>query len=64
MNYITEETLVKGNTRLVNYLPEIGVNNVTNEILSGLRATQKYLSPKFFYNEKGSELFEEITQRR
>ncbi len=32
------------------------------EILAGLNAEQKYINPKFFYDKKGSELFEEITQ--
>ena len=32
------------------------------EILSGLSAPQKRLSPKFFYDERGSELFDEITR--
>jgi dimethylhistidine N-methyltransferase len=32
------------------------------EILAGLSAPLKTLSPKFFYDERGSELFEEITQ--
>ena len=33
-----------------------------NEILTGLSLTQKTLSPKFFYDEYGSELFDEITR--
>ncbi len=32
------------------------------EILSGLRRPQKMISPKFFYDERGSKLFEDITQ--
>jgi dimethylhistidine N-methyltransferase len=31
------------------------------EIVQGLRGRQKTLSPKFFYDERGSELFEQIT---
>jgi dimethylhistidine N-methyltransferase len=30
------------------------------EILSGLRAPQKRISPKYFYDQRGSELFDEI----
>ena len=30
------------------------------EILQGLTAPQKHLSPKYFYDERGSELFDEI----
>ena len=33
----------------------------SHEVLSGLKATQKYISPKFFYDERGSQLFTEIT---
>jgi dimethylhistidine N-methyltransferase len=33
-----------------------------DEILTGLSLPQKTLSPKFFYDERGSELFEEITR--
>lgn len=32
------------------------------EILSGLRRPQKMISPKFFYDERGSKLFEDITK--
>ncbi|GAB2795613.1 L-histidine N(alpha)-methyltransferase [Halomonas shantousis] len=31
-----------------------------DEILAGLRATPKHVSPKFFYDQRGSELFDEI----
>lgn len=33
---------------------------IRDEILAGLRADQKTLSPKFFYDKRGAELFEEI----
>ena len=32
------------------------------EILSGLKQPQKSISPKYFYDERGSQLFEEITR--
>jgi L-histidine Nalpha-methyltransferase len=32
------------------------------EVAAGLAAPQKELSPKFFYDQRGSELFEEITR--
>ena len=32
------------------------------EIMTGLRAEQKTINPKFFYDKLGSQLFEEITQ--
>ncbi len=36
--------------------------DITAEVLAGLEQPEKALSPKFFYNEKGSALFETITQ--
>lgn len=33
-----------------------------DEIIAGLSLPQKTLSPKFFYDERGSELFDEITR--
>jgi len=33
-----------------------------NEILEGLRAPQKRISPKYFYDQRGSELFDEICE--
>ena len=35
--------------------------NVVEEIKQGLRATPKRISPKYFYDAHGSELFEQIT---
>lgn len=35
----------------------------TDEVLSGLRAVQKSISPKFFYDEQGSRLFTDITHQ-
>ena len=37
-------------------------NTDLDEILNGLSEAQKRLSPKFFYDERGSELFDEITR--
>jgi L-histidine N-alpha-methyltransferase len=62
MNYTKEETLTKGGIKLVNYLPDIGIKKVKEEIFNGLKAFPKFISPKFFYDERGSELFEAITK--
>ena len=35
---------------------------MVNEVLEGLKRPQKTISPKYFYDERGSELFEEITR--
>jgi L-histidine N-alpha-methyltransferase len=47
---------------LRNYLPHIGKDQVTRNILSGLTCGQKHVSSMFFYDATGSKLFEEITQ--
>ena len=36
--------------------------NVVEEVKQGLRQNPKRLSPKFFYDERGSQLFDQITQ--
>ncbi len=45
-----------------NFLSELGVEQVRQEILEGLLAESKYISSKYFYDKTGSELFEEITK--
>ncbi len=60
MNY--NKTITNNKIELLNYLPNIGISNVKEEILTGLLAKQKYISPKFFYDGIGSELFEDITR--
>lgn len=66
MNYSLENALslskVKLDIKLLNFLPEIGLENAKDEILNSLSSPQKFLSPKFFYDDKGSLLFEQITQ--
>lgn len=37
-------------------------NVLKQELLDGLCATEKYINPKFFYDEYGSQLFEKIMQ--
>jgi L-histidine N-alpha-methyltransferase len=32
------------------------------EILDGLKSLQKHISPKYFYDQRGSELFDEICE--
>jgi L-histidine N-alpha-methyltransferase len=62
MNYSTVETLTKTGVKMRNFLPDIGLEAVQKEILTGLRANSKYISSKFFYDKKGSRLFEDITR--
>src|SRR5262249_1105994 len=33
-----------------------------SDVLSGLSAPRKWLAPKYFYDERGSQLFEQITE--
>ena len=38
------------------------ITDEMGEILAGLRKPQKFLSPKFFYDEEGSRLFDQICE--
>lgn len=60
MNNYGIDNLVSVNIR--NFLPEIGMETIREEIIKGLRAPEKYISSKFFYDETGSRLFEAITR--
>ena len=48
--------------KIVNKLKEIESEKVKEEILEGLTSDPRYISPKYFYHEGGSQLFEEITR--
>jgi L-histidine N-alpha-methyltransferase len=48
--------------KIKSYLQKFDIEEVRNEIFEGLSANQKYISSKFFYDEKGSQLFEQITK--
>lgn len=48
------------NVEFDNQHPSLGDSR--SEIAAGLQRQQKTINPKFFYDEKGSELFEQITQ--
>ena len=54
--------LIKDSVSNIKILPPSESQNVLEEIKQGLNARQKYISPKFFYDKRGSELFEKITQ--
>jgi L-histidine N-alpha-methyltransferase len=62
MNYTDHDTLIISDVQILNLLPDIGIEKAREEIIAGLVARPKYVSPKFFYDKKGSELFEEITR--
>ncbi|MGC9362393.1 MAG: L-histidine N(alpha)-methyltransferase, partial [Candidatus Syntrophosphaera sp.] len=44
------------------YLQELDVSTIRNDIIAGLSAQNKHISSKYFYDEKGSALFEKITR--
>ena len=39
-----------------------GGNDISGDLLSGLRGPQKRISPKYFYDERGSQLFDAICE--
>ena len=54
-------TLTKaGNVSFRNEHPAAGDNR--EEVLAGLKQAQKVVNPKYFYDEKGSQLFDRITR--
>ena len=62
MNYTETGIFQQQRVRIENLLPEIGIEQVRQEILSGLFQKDPFISSKFFYDETGSGLFEEITK--
>ncbi|WP_075591399.1 L-histidine N(alpha)-methyltransferase [Labilibacter marinus] len=62
MNYSEEVLQVKEQVELVDILQKSDQQSSIEEIKTGLLASKKYISPKYFYDEVGSKLFEEITQ--
>ncbi len=48
-------------SNILNYLKKKNMRDVRHELLTGLTTKPKYISPKYFYDEKGSALFEQIT---
>ncbi|MCT4640117.1 MAG: L-histidine N(alpha)-methyltransferase [Bacteroidales bacterium] len=47
---------------IINRLNEISSKIIISEIYNGLNNKRRYILPKFFYDKRGSELFEEITK--
>jgi dimethylhistidine N-methyltransferase len=43
--------------------PSVASDSMASEILEGLRATRKRISPKYFYDDTGSRLFDKITEQ-
>lgn len=64
MNFTQTLIIEKQKLRIENLLPKIGVAQAQKEIIASLTAGGKRLSSKFFYDDRGSELFEQITHLR
>ncbi len=47
--------------QLISTNEEIKVDNFANDVKKGLTAEEKFLLSKYFYDEKGSQLFEQIS---
>ena len=62
MNFVNEDIVTLNRISIINLLQEIGPDEVSAEIVAGLKAEQKSISSKYFYNSEGSLLFEEITR--
>ncbi len=63
MKAIWNDKVIVNSTQISiqNLLHEVGMEQVREEILKGLLVESKYISSKYFYDEKGSELFDQIT---
>ncbi|MGM0573353.1 MAG: L-histidine N(alpha)-methyltransferase [Bacteroidota bacterium] len=56
-----KEAKVRERISISDHLQKIGLPAMRKELLEGLQANPKYISSKFFYDDKGSHLFEKIT---
>ena len=61
---MNEDIITRDRISITNLLQKIGQEEVIAEIIEGLEADRKYISSKYFYNKKGSLLFEDITRLR
>jgi L-histidine N-alpha-methyltransferase len=55
-----QQRLAQGVVRFYNFLPE--GDSFINDVLTGLARPQKTLPPKYFYDARGCELFEQICE--
>ena len=53
---------IKAHVAISNFLVNESPKEIISEILSGLSAPRKNISSRFFYDDKGSMLFEEISE--
>lgn len=62
MSYRERQKIPRGQILIRNHLHELGIQKRRAEIIAGLSERDKYISSKYFYDERGSVLFERITQ--
>jgi L-histidine Nalpha-methyltransferase len=62
MNFVAPPDYSIDRLTIKSFLQEIPVEEIRKEIYAGLSSKEKHISSKFFYDEKGSELFEKITR--
>jgi L-histidine N-alpha-methyltransferase len=62
MNFIETGIFQKQKVKIKNLLPEIGIEQAKQEIITGLTSQVPHNLSKYFYDETGTELFEEITK--
>jgi L-histidine N-alpha-methyltransferase len=61
MTYITTDVIDDKQISISNHLPDLGIDNIRKEIIESLSSEPKFISSKFFYDDRGSRLFEKIT---
>lgn len=62
MSYLETEIVEALPIFFSNHIKDLGVDNIKKEIIDGLNSEYKQISSKYFYDEKGSKLFEDITR--
>jgi len=62
MNFTETGLFQQQKVSIKSLLPEIGIEQVRQEIIGGLTSEKSFISSKFFYDETGSKLFEKITR--
>lgn len=59
---LTERTQSRSDVRIDVHLRDGSLASLADDVRAGLSARPKQLSPKYFYDERGSRLFEQITR--
>lgn len=61
MNLSATETIINEYIKITDNFRKKDIHEIRKEIEKGLRAKKKYIDSKFFYDQTGSQLFEQIT---